>query len=348
MIMKTKTLLLSLLSLFLLFNPLNLQFCYSYSFTVNGIYYQYLNYSNKTVTVTYQRSTISWDLSDVPSGYVYETVYDNDNGDYYEWYWSDYSGDITIPSSVTYNGITYQVKGISEYAFMNCMNVTSVIIPQGIGSIGKRAFWHCGLSSVTIGGGILPQYSSAFENCSNLSSVVFSNNGVQSIPENAFFNCPKISSLTIGNSVNSIDPRAFPKGSLASIVVDSNNNTYDSRNGCNAIINKNTNELIIGGKNTVIPNSVTSIGDRAFWRCSGLKSIAITNSVTSIGMSAFYDSGLTSVIVEWNSPITTIFYNNSNLFSNSIYQNATLYVPVGRKAAYQAATGWSNFSNIVE
>ncbi|MBQ0062883.1 MAG: leucine-rich repeat domain-containing protein [Prevotella sp.] len=74
---------------------------------------------------------------------------------------------------------------------------------------------------------------------------------------------------------------------LTSIVVAEGNTKYDSRDNCNAIIETSTNTLIVGCKTTIIPNSVTSIGDRAFAYCSGLTSITIPNSVTSIGESAF-------------------------------------------------------------
>ena len=85
---------------------------------------------------------------------------------------------------------------------------------------------------------------------------------------------------------------------LASIVVAEDNKVYDSQNNCNAIIETKKNSLIVGCKNTVIPNGVTSIGDMAFMNCSGLTSITIPNSVTSIGIAAFQGcSSLTSVII---------------------------------------------------
>ena len=79
----------------------------------------------------------------------------------------------------------------------------------------------------------------------------------------------------------------FDCSGLTSIIVDKNNPKYDSRNNCNAIIETETNELIAGCKNTIIPDNVTSIGDCAFNWCSGLTSIAIPNSVKSIGEYAF-------------------------------------------------------------
>ena len=85
---------------------------------------------------------------------------------------------------------------------------------------------------------------------------------------------------------------------LTSIVVESGNQRYDSRNSCNAIIETASNTLIVGCNNTIIPNSVTAIGERAFEGCTGLTSLVIPNSVTAIGERAFYGcTGLTSIVL---------------------------------------------------
>ena len=133
------------------------------------------------------------------------------------------------------------------------------------------------------------------------SSVTHNGNtySVTSIGDNAFYDCRDLTSLTIPDSVTSIGNEAFSGCcDLESIVVNSGNTVYDSRDNCNAIIETATNTLISGCKNTVIPNSVTSIGNYAFENFSCLFSIIIPNSVTSIGDCAFLGcNSLTSITI---------------------------------------------------
>jgi hypothetical protein len=103
-----------------------------------------------------------------------------------------------------------------------------------------------------------------------------------------------LTNVTIGNGVTEIDSYAFQGcTSLTSISVSEGNSVYDSRDNCNAIIKTATNALVFGCSATIIPDSVTYIGDFAFYKCTSLTSIAIPDSVTSIGDSAF--SGCTSL-----------------------------------------------------
>lgn len=165
--------------------------------------------------------------------------------------WTQYSGSIVIPSTLTYNDAQYSVTSIGWGAFANCKDLINVTIPRG----------------VTL------------------------------IEENAFIGCSGLSSINIPNSVTCIGKYAFENCSgITTIVVEEGNTIYDSRNDCNAIIETNSNTLIVGCSSTIIPKGTTSIGDNAFSGCCSLTYINIPKSVTSIGLAAFSNcSGLTSI-----------------------------------------------------
>ena len=310
-------------------------------------------------------------------------------------YASNYSGSIIIPEKVTYESVEYSVTSIGELAFY-WSGITSVSIPNSVTSIGEQAFYLCeSLTSITIPNSVTNISKKAFESCSGLTSVNIPNslkwiekgtfagcknltsitipNSVTLIGKEAFESCSGLTSLTIPNSVTNIGDGAFRGCSgLTSITVEEGNSTFDSRDNCNAIIETSTNQLILGCQNTKIPNSVTSIGERAFYGCSGLTSIAIPNSVTTIEWYAFYRcSKLTSVTIpnSGTSIKSFAFFGNPNLSvvvslienpfsisyvfgdysgSGDYFNNATLYVPVGTKEKYQATDGWKDFVNIVE
>ena len=197
---------------------------------------------------------------------------------------------IEIPNSVT---------SIGDWAFEGCSGLTSIEIPNSVTIIDIYAFYACSsLTSVTIPNSVTSIEESAFSGCIGLTSVTIGNS-VTSIRINAFKGCSSLTSVMIPNSVTSIGEHIFAECTgLTSVVVEKGNSVYDSRNNCNAIIETATNTLIAGCQNTIIPNSVTSIGHYAFYTCSGLTSVTIPNSVTSIGFHAFAEcSSLTSVTI---------------------------------------------------
>ena len=208
----------------------------------------------------------------------------------------------TIPSSVTsiggyafsectsLNSVTIGegATSIGDYAFSGCTSLNSVTIGEGAISIGDYAFSGCtSLNSVTIGEGAISIGDNAFAECTGLVSIVIPT-GVNSIGEKAFYRCASLTSVSIPSSVNSIGEDAFADClELSHIRIESGNPVYDSRDDCNAIIRTVNNELLKGCKTTIIPSTVTKIGDRSFSNCLGLTSIEIPEGATTIGNSAF-------------------------------------------------------------
>lgn len=267
------------------------------TFEVDGIWYN-VNDDRKSVTVTYK-----------------------------ELYYPSYSGGIVIPSAVTYDGQTYRVTGIGELAFYNCSSLVSVSLPESLTGIGDWAFGDCtSFTSIDIPGCVTSIGNYAFSGCPSLATMTVSadnpvfdsregcnaiilsstntliagcrntiiSSSVTGIGDAAFLNCTSLTGIDIPASVTNIGEDVFSGcPSLTSMTVSPDNPVFDSREGCNAIIWTSINSLMAGCQNTVIPSSVTRIGENAFCDCTSLTSIDIPDGVTSIGGNAFY--GCTSL-----------------------------------------------------
>lgn len=190
----------------------------------------------------------------------------------------------SIPSSITYQGKTYQVTSIGDHAFERCGELTSVTIPNTITNIGNETFKYCrGLSYVTIPNSVTNIGNQAFDECSGLTSIIIPDK-VISIGEGAFANCSRLTSVTVGSSVTSIGQSAFFMcSSLATIVI---------------------------GK------GVTSIGDGAFKGCTQLTTIIWNAKKCSKNYSStktpfyYYDSSNTYTSYDLRDQITSFVFGD--------------------------------------
>lgn len=260
----------------------------------------------------------------------------------------------TFPSTVTAIGgsafaetglknlvIPEGITSIQISAFEGCQNLESVVLPNSLKGMGYNVFRKSGLTSIVIPEGITSLPDGTFSECKNLESVTLPST-LKTI-ENAFSNSG-LTSIFIPKGVTSIYSTSFNYcGNLSTISVSDENTTYDSRNNCNAIIQTATNQIVRGTFNTIIPNTVTSIGDNAFNGINSLTSIVIPESVTSIGQQAFR---LCNSLVEVVCKAKVAPQLKSEAFSYGILPKATLYVPEESVESYKADSEWKKFADI--
>lgn len=254
----------------------------NYDFEKFGIYYKITSTSAKTVKVTYR-----------------DTDYDN------------YSGTVNIPSSVTYDGVTYSVTAIGAHAFRGSNeggHLTGVVIPNTVKTIEHDAFWlQKNMGNVTIPSSVTTIGDYAFCWCASMTSVTIPNS-VTSLGKDAFAECKKMTSLTIGTGITKIDNECFMECEKLTTVT--------------------------------IPNNVKTIGDRAFSRCLTLTTMIMGNGVTSIGYSAFENcDAMTTMICRAKTPPTA----TSSTFPSTLCANTRLWVPYLSQSAYKSANYWKNF-----
>ncbi|MDR1602695.1 MAG: leucine-rich repeat protein [Tannerella sp.] len=257
--------------------------------------------------------------------------------------WSLSGDTLTVSGTGVMPDYDYPTNNSPWYDYST--SITTVIINNGVTRIGQRAFFGCfGLTSVTIPGSVTSIGAEAFAKCGTLTSVAIPNS-VESIEQWAFNNSG-LTSVTIPGSVQNIEAGIFSWCTgLTSISVDAGNTHYSSDGGVLFNYDKTVLVQYPGGKSGsyAIPNTVTDIVSNAFSDCSSLTSAVIPVSVTHIGESAFsYCTGLTDVTVEWATPLSV----PANTFTSVTLASATLHVPAGTKALYEAATVWQDFETI--
>ena len=219
------------------------------------------------------------------------------------------------------------VTSIEIWSFFGQSDLTSIVIPDLVTEIGDYAFNSCtGLASLVIGNSVAYIGSQAFGGCFALTSIVIPRS-VSSFGEGAFMFCTSLMQINVAES----------------------NSTFDSRENCNAIIETETNTLITGCKNTIIPITVSALGNHAFQGCKNLTTLTIPSSVTSIGEWCFVGcDGLNRI----NSLAVTPPLLGYNAFlcencSGNISDDIPVYVPCNTLNEY-VSINWGGFSNFVE
>lgn len=278
-----------------------------------------------------------------------------------------YSGDVVVPSTVSYESLTYDVVAVGERAFYKCTELNMVVLPHSVTSIGNYAFYGCkDLVSVSLPedvreigycafSGCLSLYdihlpeklsvirTETFKDCSSLLSIQIPDS-VKYIGPMAFKGCSKMESVTLSDDIDSICSNAFQNCSaLTSFRFPERTNAvnWEVLSGCT-----NITEI-------VIPDSVTIIYPWAFRGCERLRAVTLGCSLTTLADGSF--NGCTN-IQKITSHIEDPFqfqqlahnYQALQVFPDEVYEFAQLVVPKGTKEKYQSVYKWNNFKTIVE
>ena len=252
-------------------------------------------------------------------------------------------------------------NSLGTFAFVGCSGLTSLVLPSGITSIEGRAFKDCsGLTSLELPSGITSIEGEAFEGCSGLTRLELPS-GITSIESGVFIGCSGLASLELPSGITYIGPAAFSGCSgLSSLELPSGITSieFNTFHGCSGLtslaipsgvtsIGRSAFNGCSGLTSLALPSGVTSIDDDVFQGCSGLTSLAIPSGVTSIGNNAFSCSGLSSIYVGWEIPLSSRSIGASAFYKVD-KEKCTLYVPKGAFQDYWLADVWGDFENIVE
>lgn len=270
-----------------------------------------------------------------------------------------YSGNVlmgyqgTLPAD-TCLAVREGTRTIADNAFYNKSGLKGITLPSSLRYIGSSVFYKCtSLGNVQFPDSLVEIGKEAFYDCEGLTEVVLPD-GLKRLGKNAFNVCKNLTDLTIGSSLEELDCTTFSTCSaLRNITVAASNPHFDSRGGCNAVIETATGVLVLGCSGTVVPDGVTSIGQNAFYNstvehvvlpssltsisgsafrfCHNLQDVVFSNTLTSIGAYAFHDCNMLTSIVLPNS-VTSI--GSSAFLSCSSLINVTLPESITMIASY--------------
>lgn len=224
---------------------------------------------------------------------------------------TSYKGDIVIPYYIEYNGMKCRVEGVDDNAFMNCIELTSVVLPDGIKKIGEKAFYHCSqLVSVNMPRSLKDLGIEAFSGCYNLKSITFPS-GLKLIETMAFSDCAALKSVVIPKTLTRVGKNAF--------------------RDC------------FGLEEVIVEEGVEDLCDYAFAGCHQLRTVSLPEGLQLIGNGIFMGcSNLSTVSIPDKSLlITTAFDGCSNIKNVKVVKRNNSALKKGYKGFASAGVSLS-------